>query len=300
MDRLDELIVFTAILDAGSLAGAARQLRRSAPSVTRSLAAIERRAGIRLVQRTTRQLAPTDAGRRLATRARRLIADYGDAMDRRDERKTELRGVLRITAPTLFGRWHVTPIVGSFLDLHPEMRVELVLTNRNLDLIKDGLDVAIRIGPLAEAGFVVRRVGQVRRVLFASPDYLAQRGRPRSLQDLIAHDIVFNSHRPSPPLWRFRGSDRDRVVRLKPRLMVSDVEAVLLAAKAGRGLGRALSYQVADDFDSGALIRLLREFEPAARPVQLVVPTVQHIPPAVRAFLDHAAGQLRALPVIHE
>lgn len=301
MDRFDELMVFTAILDAGSLAGAARRLRRSAPSVTRSLAAIERRAGIRLVQRTTRQLAPTDAGRRLATRARQLIADYGEAMDRGDEqRKTELRGVLRITAPTLFGRWHVTPIVGSFLDLHPEMRVELVLTNRNLDLIKEGLDVALRIGPLTESGLVIRRVGQVRRVLFASPDYLAQRGRPRTLQDLMAHDIVFNSHRPSPPLWRFRGSGRDRVVRLKPRLMVSDVEAVLLAAKAGRGLGRALSYQVADDFASGALIRLLREFEPAARPVQLVVPTVRHMPPAVRAFLDHAAELLRALPVIHE
>jgi DNA-binding transcriptional LysR family regulator len=301
MDRLDELIVFTTILDAGSLAGAARRLRRSPPSVTRSLAAIEQRAGARLVQRTTRQLAPTDAGRRLAARARQLIADYREAMGRGDEqRKTELRGMLRITAPTLFGRWHITPIVTSFLDLHSGIRVELVLTNHNLDLIKDGLDVAVRIGPQTKAGLVVRRVGQVRLVLFASPNYLAQRGRPRALGDLMAHDIVYDSHRPSPPIWRFRGSGRDRVVRLKPRLMVSDVEAVLLAIKAGRGLGRALSYQVAEDFASGALIRLLPEFEPAARPVQLVVPTARHMLPAVRAFVDHAAGLLRALPVIHE
>jgi DNA-binding transcriptional LysR family regulator len=301
MDRLDELIVFTTILDAGSLAGAARRLRRSPPSVTRSLAAIEQRAGVRLVQRTTRQLAPTDAGRRLAARARQLIADYREAMGRGDEqRKTELRGLLRITAPTLFGRWHLTPIVASFLDLYPGIRVELVLTNQNLDLIKDGLDVAVRIGPLTKAGLVVRRVGQVRLVLLASPNYLAQRGRPRTLRDLMSHDIVYDSHRPSPPIWRFRGSSRDRVVRLKPRLMVSDVEAVLLAIKAGRGLGRALSYQVAEDFASGALIRLLPEFEPAARPVQLVVPTARHMLPAVRAFLDHAARLLRALPVIHE
>src|SRR6516164_714861 len=145
MDRLDELIVFTTILDAGSLAGAARRLRRSPPSITRSLAAIEERAGVRLVQRTTRQLAPTEAGRRLAARARRLIADYHETIGREDEKlRTELRGLLRITAPTLFGRWHVTPIVASFLDLHPRIRIELVLTNRNLDLIKEGLDLAVR------------------------------------------------------------------------------------------------------------------------------------------------------------
>lgn len=301
MDRLDELIVFTAILDAGSLAGAARQLRRSPPSVTRSLTAIEERAGVRLFQRTTRQLALTEAGRQLATRARRLIADYNQAMGKEDNRaKRELRGRLRITAPILFGRWHITPIVTTFLNLHPGMQVELVFSNDNLDLIKEGLDLAVRIGAVAEAGLVVRRVGQVRLVLFASPDYLARRGRPRTPQDLIAHDVVYDSHRPSPPVWRFRGSGRDRVVRLRPRLMATDVEAVLLATKAGVGLGRALSYQVADDFASGALIWLLPELEPAPRPVQLVVPTVRHMPPTVRAFLDYAAEVLRALPVIHQ
>jgi DNA-binding transcriptional LysR family regulator len=301
MDRFDELIVFTTILNAGSLSGAARRLRRSPPSVTRSLAAIEERAGVRLVQRTTRWLAPTEAGRRLAERARRLIADYGAVMGTEDKQpKSELRGLLRVTAPTLFGRWHVTPIVMSFLDLHPGVRVELVLTNHNLDLVKEGLDVAVRIGPLTEASLVVRRAGQVRVVLLASPDYLARRGRPRTLQDLITHDIVYDSHRPSPPIWRFRSSGRDRVIRLKPRLMVSDVEAVLVATKAGAGLGRALTYQAAGDLASGALIRLLPEFEPAARPVQLVVPAARHIPPTVRAFMDHAAERLRALPVIHE
>jgi DNA-binding transcriptional LysR family regulator len=126
-------------------------------------------------------------------------ADYHETIGAEGEKlKTELRGLLRITAPTLFGRWHVTPIVANFLDLHPHIRIEVVLTNRNPDLIKEGFDLAVRIGPLTETGLVTRRVGQVRRVLFASPDYLARMGRPRTPKDLRAHEIIFNSHRPPP------------------------------------------------------------------------------------------------------
>jgi len=256
---------------------------------------------MRLVHRTTRQLAPTAAGRRLVSYARQLLADYGQAVGgEKVNRDAPLGGLLRVTAPSLFGRWHVTPLVGSFLDAHPGMRIELVLTNRNLDLVEEGLDVAVRIGPLAQSGLVVRRVGQVRRVLFASPDYLTRRGRPRTPRDLMKHDIVYNSHRPSPMEWRFRASGRDQVVRFTPRLMVSEIEGVLHAVRAGRGIGRALSYQVADDLTSGALVRLLRDFEAPARPVQLVIPTARHVLPSVRAFLDHATPALTTLGVIRE
>jgi DNA-binding transcriptional LysR family regulator len=205
-----------------------------------------------------------------------------------------------VTAPSLFGRWHIAPLVWSFLDAHPRIRAELVLTNRNLDLVEEGLDIAVRIGPLTEPGLVARRVGQVRWVLFASPDYVARRGRPRTPRDLIKHDIVYESHRPSPMEWRFRTSGRGKVVRLTPRFMTTDVEAVLAAVKAGRGIGRTLSYQVADDFASGALVRLLGEFEPPAWPVHLVVPTTRYMPRAVRAFLDVAAPALSRLRAIHE
>jgi DNA-binding transcriptional LysR family regulator len=301
MDRLDQLIVFTAIVDAGSLAAAARRLRRSSPAVTRSLAALEELVGLRLVERTTRRLAPTEAGLRLAERARHLLAEYADAVGKvKENRDAPLEGLLRVTAPSLFGRWHVTPLAASFLDAHPRMRIELVLTNRNLDLIEEGLDAAVRIGPLSESGLVARRVGEVRLVACASPDYLARRGRPRTPKDLIKHDIVFDSHRPSPIIWRFRASGRDQLVRIKPRLMVTDVEAVLLAVKAGHGIGRALSYQVADDFCSGALVPLLPQFEPLPLPVHLVVPTARHMPPRVRAFLDHVSPALSALRVIHQ
>jgi DNA-binding transcriptional LysR family regulator len=301
MDRLDELFVFTTILDTGSLAATARRLRRSPPAVTRSLAALEGRVGARLLQRTTRQLTPTEAGRRLASHARQLLADYQQAVGSVKENRSEpLRGLLRITAPSLFGRWHIGPLVSSFLDAHPDIRIEFVLTNRNLDLIEEGLDVAVRIGSLNRAGLIARRVGHVRLVLSANPDYIARRGRPRTPRDLLKHDIVYNRNRPSSLEWRFRSSGRDHVVRPTPRLITTEVEALLDALRAGRGIGRTLSYQAADDFASGALVRLLREYEPPALPVYLVVPSARQVPRSVRAFLDHAAPALEALRAIHE
>jgi DNA-binding transcriptional LysR family regulator len=301
MDRFDELVVFTAILDSGSLTAAARRLRRSSPAVTRTLAALEQRAGTRLIERTTRRLSPTEAGQRLARQARQLLADYGDALQNlKQKRDAPLQGLLRVTAPSLFGRWHIIPLIASFQDAHPGMRVEVVLTNRDLDLVAEGLDVAVRIGPLTRSGLIAQRVGKVRRVVFASPHYIERRGRPRTLTDLRRHDIVFNSHRPIAAEWRFRVSGRDRAVRFVPKLMVSEIEGVLFAVRAGRGIGRALSYQVADDLASGTLVRLLREFEPPARPVHLVVPSARHMPPTVRAFLDHAARGLDTLSVIHD
>jgi DNA-binding transcriptional LysR family regulator len=300
VDRLDELLVLTTVLEAGSLAAAARRLRRSPPAMTRSLAALEARVGARLVHRTTRRLMPTAAGQRLASRARQLLADYELATRRDKEAKdAPLDGLLRVTAPSLFGRWHIAPLVSRFLDAHPALRFELVLTNRNLDMVEEGLDLAVRIGPLAESGLVATRVGQVRWVVFASPDYVARRGRPRTPRDLVKHDIVYESHRPSPMQWRFGPSGRGKVVRITPRLMTTEMETVLVAVKAGRGIGRTLSYQVADDFASGGLVRLLREFEPEPWPVHLVVPTARHMPRTVRAFLDLAAPALRCLRAIH-
>jgi len=167
MDRLDELAVFVAILDAGSLALAARRLRRSAPAVTRALAALEARLGARLIERTTRRLTPTEAGRRLGADARRALAAYGDAL--RPSADTAPRGLLRITAPLIFGRRHVTPVVASFLAAHPAMQVELLLADRNLDLLEEGLDVALRIGPPGENLPPPHRVGEVRRVVVAAP-----------------------------------------------------------------------------------------------------------------------------------
>jgi DNA-binding transcriptional LysR family regulator len=301
MDRFDEFVVFVTILDAGSLAAAAKRLRRSPPAVTRSLSSLEQRVGVRLVERTTRRLSPTNAGQRLAVQARRLLSDYADAVGKTDIRRdAPLRGALRVTAPTLFGRWHVAPLVESFLDAHDGIQMDLVLTNNDLDLVQERIDVAVRIGALTDSTLVSRQVGHVRSMVVASPEYLAHRGRPRNPRDLMKHEVVFTSRRPLPIEWRFRISGRTRAVRVTPRLMVTDVEVMLKAVKAGRGIGRALSYQVADDLSSGTLVRLLSEFEPPPRPVQLVFPSARLMLPRVRAFLDHAARTLEALRVLHE
>jgi DNA-binding transcriptional LysR family regulator len=301
MDRLDELHVLTTILEAGSLAGAARRLRRSPPAITRSLAALEARTGARLLQRTTRRLVPTAAGRRIASAARRLLADYEQATRSGAAENVDapVDGTLRLTAPSLFGRWHIAPLLARFLDENPAVRAELVLTNRNLDLIHEGIDVALRIGALTTVGLITRRVGEARWVLVASSDYLARRGHPRTPKDLQKHDIVYHSLSPSPIEWRFDSPARKKVVRLSPRYIVNEIDAVLDWARAGRGIGRVLSYQVADDLASGAVVPLLREYEPPASPVQLVVPNTRYMPRAVRSFLDLAVPALSRLRAIH-
>jgi DNA-binding transcriptional LysR family regulator len=298
MDRLDELTALVAILDSGSLAAAGRRLRRSAPAMTRLLAALEQRVGARLIERTSRRLRPTDAGKRLAAQARPLLAGYEEAMS--ETAAAPVRGLLRVTAPLVFGRRHVTPVVASFLDSFPEVRVELVLDDRGLDLIEEGLDVAVRIGRLRDSSLVARRVGHVRRLLVASPGYLAMRGAPRSPADLAKHDVIFTSNLARTLEWRFRRSGRDLSVRLTPRLIVNEVDSMLIAVRAGRGIGRPLSYQVAGDLASRSLVRVLPEFEPPPLPVQLVVPSARHLAPKVRAFLDHAAACLLSLGVLRE
>ena len=294
MDRLDELAIFVAIVDAGSLAGAARRLRRSTAAVTRALAALEERVGARLVERTTRKLAVTDAGRALAERARALAADYASATS--EAADGQVRGSIRITAPLPFGRRYVTPIVADYLDRHPGVQVELVLDDRNLDLVDQGLDVAVRIGELADSALRVRRVGAVSHVLVASPAYLKAAGTPAHPSDLAHHATIFGTSRAGPMEWRF-GAARDLVVRLQPRLLVNEVDARVLAARSGHGIARVLSYQAADGLADGSLVRLLPEHEPPSVPVQLVTGAGRR-PAKVEAFLDLATKALRALPAI--
>ena len=297
MDRIDELAVLVAVIEQGSLVAAARRLRRSPPAITRALSALEDRVGARLLERTTRRISATEAGRALAESSRTLLGAYDAAVA--GAAPAPVRGPIRITAPVQFGRRHVVPLVVSFLDEYPETQVELVLHDRHLDLIDEGLDVAVRIGALSDSSLLVRRVGQVHRALVASADYLSRRGTPQKPADLARHDTIFGTSGQGPLEWRFGGRGRATAVRLTPRLLVNEVEAQLVAARAGRGLARVLSYQVVEDLAAGALVRLLRGFEPPPLPVQLVTVRRAHMPPKVRAFLDHAAEHLGNLRVIH-
>lgn len=297
MDRLDELQVFLAILDGGSLAAAARKLMRSAPAVTRVLGMLEQRLGARLIERSTRRLTPTEAGLQFAQQARRVLGEYEAALA--SHAPSAPRGMLRITAPVVFGRRHVTPLVAKFLAAHPEVQANLVLADRNVDLIEEGIDVAFRIGALPDSGMVARRLGQVRRMLVASPAYLKRRGAPQRPSDIAAHDIVLNTTARPLPEWRFRHKGRELAVRFQPRLQLNDVEATLNTVRSGFGIGRFLSYQVAADLDKGKLVALLEAYEPAPLPVQLLMPSGRHMPSRVRTFVDVAMAHFAALDVIH-
>jgi DNA-binding transcriptional LysR family regulator len=252
---------------------------------------LEQRIGLRLVERTTRRLAPTEVGTELAERARTLLADYDAALLGMSQ--APVKGVLRITAPVQFGRRHVAPIVSAYLNAYPEVGVELSLNDRNLDLIEERFDLAVRIGPLADSSLVARQIASVRRVVVASPAYLAAHGTPRVPADLTAHDTIFGRARTPARDWRFGPAPRGAVVRLAPRLRVDDVETQVQAAQAGRGITRPLSYQVSEQLADGSLIRLLKEFEPEPLPVQLVTLSRSHLAPKLRAFLDLAMTMFR-------
>jgi DNA-binding transcriptional LysR family regulator len=296
MDRLDELTIFLAIFEAGSLVNASRRLRRSPPAVTRALGALEERIGQRLFERTTRKLAPTEASRLLAERARALLLEYEAALVGASQ--APVRGVLRITAPVQFGRRYVAPVVSTFLNDYPEVRIELTLNDRNLDLIEEGIDLAVRIGGLPDSTLIARQVGSVRRVVVASPRYLASRGTPRMPADLAKHDTIFGMARSSAREWRFGKKRRGAAVRLSPSLLVDDVETQVQAAQAGRGVARVLSYQVSEELAAGSLVRLLKDFEPEALPVQLVTLSRVHMKSTVRAFIDTAVKALHDVHVI--
>ncbi len=295
MDRLERLAVFVAIMEEGSLAGAARRLRLSAPSVTRVLGELEAALGVRLITRTTRRLAATEAGRMLEARARGVLAQYDDAIEAAAGVQGQLRGTLRVTAPLVFGRLHVAPVVAGFLALYPEMRVELVLSDRNVDLVEEQIDVAVRIGALPDSTLVARRVGEVRQLVVASPVYVARRGAPEGIGELARHDIIFAAVRPRAVEWRLQVEGAMRSVALAPRFVVNDIDAAIGVARLGHGLVSVFSYQVAADLAQGALREVLSAFEPEAVPVQVVTPTARLMPQRVRRFVDYAVGVLEGL-----
>lgn len=299
MDRFDELTVFLAVVEEGSLAAAGRRLRRSPATVTRALASLEERAGVRLVERSTRSSSLTQAGARFAERARSVLADYDEALleAAEDDRP---RGRLRVTAPEVFGRRHIAPIVTAFLDAYPEVRGELLLSDSVVDLVGEGLDVALRIGTLADSSLSLRKVGRVRRVLCASPEYLDTRGRPSEPAELVDHDLIWHARASGASEWRFqRAGGGEQAVRVDPRLVVDRVAVGVGAAREGKGILSALSYQVAEELAEGRLERILAAHELAPLPVQLVFASRRLMPARVRAFLDFAAPRLDALAVLH-
>jgi DNA-binding transcriptional LysR family regulator len=288
MDRFDALAVFVEVAEHRSFAEAARRLRRSPTAVTRAISELEARLGVRLLNRTTRAVSITEAGDRFLAGARRVLANVDEVERAAAGEGSAPRGELRLTAPILFGRLHVLPIVTEFLARFADVSVALTLLDRPVDLVEEGLDAAVRIGTLAESSAIATRLGAVQRVTVASADYLKLHGTPRTPADLSAHAIVACAER-----WVFRDRAREASVVIKPRLVVTTAEAAVDAARAGFGVTRVLSYQAAADIARGSLRRVLKAHEGDELPIHLLYPGGRHPPPKLRAFLDFIVPRLR-------
>ena len=296
MDQLDELRLFLAIADTGSFVAGGRQSGRSPSSTTRILGEMEQRLGVRLLQRTTRKLSLTDAGTRLAEQSRRLLADFDESMNYVVGEAKVLRGLIRLSAPMFFGRRHFAPIVSGFLDIHPEITAQLSLADDLADLIEERVDVALRIGQLENSSLMSKRVGQVSRIVVASPDYLREHGTPHTPDDLSRHRAVLFINHASNPAWAFQRKDRTQwSVKVPGRIEVNRAEVAITLAQSGKGLTRVLSYQVAPELKDGSLVRVLRTYELPPLPIHLVYASARLLAPRVRAFLDFASDKIARL-----
>lgn len=295
MDRVECLTAFVKVAEQTSFAEAARRLNRSPAAVTRAVAELEERLGVRLLNRTTRAVTVTEAGQLFLAGAKRVLADLEDIEQAAAGQGHVAVGELRITAPIVFGRLHVLPVVTEFLQDFPSVSVRLFLTDRPTDLVEEGFDVALRIGMLADLSAIATRVGTVRRTVVAAPSYLARHGTPNRPDDLAAHDLVAFVGLSDSLRWPFRYKSQETVVTIAPRLIVNTAEAAIDAAKRGLGVTRVLSYQARASLADGTLISLLQDFEDEDLPVHVLYPGGRHPPPKLRAFLDFAVPRLRAV-----
>ena len=293
MDRLDEWRIFAAVAQRRSFVEAARAERRSPQAITRAVAALEARLGVRLLHRTTRAVSLTDEGARLLERGRRLVSDF-NALEAGGS--DEPRGLLTVTAPVLFGQLHVLPLVTELLALHPAVDVRLLLLDRVVQLADEGVDLAVRIGGLPDSTLRGQLVGQVRSVVCASPTYLARRGTPRHPRALAGHDCVtFTGTTPGADRWSFvdPGARRERSVAVRSRLVVNSGQAAVDAALAGLGLVRLLSYQVAAHLAARRLVAVLERHQAPPAPIHILqLPGTQVR--AASVFAELAARRLRA------
>lgn len=294
MDRLEAMSVFAAIVDRGSLSAAGRHLGVPLATVSRKLADLEAHLKTRLITRSTRRLDLTDAGRDYLDACRHILEQVDEAERVASGAYAEVKGQLVVAAPVVFGRLHVVPVATAFLEAHAAVDIQLRLGDRNVNLIEEHVDVALRIGALPDSGLVATQVGTVRRVVCASPAYLKRFGTPRSLAELGAHRCVTFDGLEAARAWTFVRADGQKSrTTVRPRLTVSTADAAIEAALLGLGLTRVLSYQVADALRERRLVRVLADEEPPAVPVSLIYPGRGRLPMKTRAFIDLATDALR-------
>ncbi|CAN7611499.1 LysR substrate-binding domain-containing protein [Rhizobium rhizogenes] len=293
MDRLQCMKVLVKVADAGSFAAAARQLHMSPPVVTRAIAFLEEVTGARLFLRSTRSVKLTAQGRHYVEDCRRILSDIDEAEASAGGSYATPSGMLTVTAPVLFGQYYIMPIVTAFLALHPEVTGRVLLFDRIVNLVEEGIDVAVRIGRLQDSSYNAVKVGTVRRVVCGAPSYFEHHGVPQTPADLAGHTIIANTGSSAPLDWHF-GSEGKVSPALHPRLFCNTVDASISAALSGWGLARALSYQVAKPVAEARLRIILEDFEEEPLPIHVMHPEGRHVSAKTRAFVDFAVEQLRA------
>lgn len=290
--------VFVAVGEEQGFGAGARRLGLSPPVVTRVISSLEQSLGVKLLLRTTRIVRLTEAGARYLVDCKRLLAEVEDAEQAASGAHGELRGQLAITAPVMLGGLFVAPLLLEFLAQHPKVVGRALFVDRVVDLIEEGLDVAVRIAHLSDASFSAVRVGSVREVICASPAYLKRHGVPRAPADLAEFTAITFSHGRASPAWSLRSGKQTVAVRPKSRLVVNSSEVALKAAMSGAGLTRALSYMAAADVKAGRLRVILSEFEPEPLPVHVIYREGRRAGARVRAFVDFAVASLRKNPLL--
>jgi DNA-binding transcriptional LysR family regulator len=293
MDRFEAMSLLLAVTDAGSLSAASRRLGVPLATVSRKISALEAHLGARLLIRSSRNLALTEAGAAYVAACRRILEELGEAERAASGEYRQPKGHLVITAPIVFGRLHVLPVVADFLKTYPEIAIRLTLADRVVNLMEEHIDVAVRIGALPDSALVATKVGAIRRIVCASPDYLASRGTPEIPADLAAHDCIAFEGLTSPVEWRFRKGKAEMTIPVHSRLVVNTAEAAVDAAIAGLGVTRVLSYQATVARRAGDLAVILERFEPEPSPVSLVHGGQGPLPLKTRAFIDFAVPRLR-------
>jgi len=299
MDRFHEMQVFLAVAEEEGFAAAARRLKTSPPSVTRAIAAMEQRIGTQLLARTTRSLHLTEAGQRYLEDCRRILAELEEAEEAAAGSYSIPGGQLTVTAPVLFGELYVAPVLGEYLDQFPLVSISALLVDRVVNMADEGVDVAVRIGHLHEPGQQAVKVGEVRRVVCASPAYLDQHGRPQRPEQLREARIVTSSSSQLVSEWTFVDAGRPLKVAIEPRLSVTANNAAINLARLGWGVTRVLSYQVAAAVAAGELELVLEAFEPAPLPIHVVFQQNGRIPAKVNTFVDFLSQRLGQDPALN-
>jgi DNA-binding transcriptional LysR family regulator len=294
MDRIDDFRAFVAVVERGSLTGAARQVGRSLQSVSRSLAAVEHEVGIELVRRTTRRSSPTETGLAFYRRLRTALDEIEAAKTEASNRRSEPSGLLRLTAAPAFAPLYLVPAIAAFLKEHPLVGVDLELSDRYVDLVAEGFDLAIRIGEMPDSTLKGRHLADLRRVIFASPAYFARHGRPRRPDDLARHQCIVRTAAREGEAWPFRVGGRVKTVRVAGRFRTSGAIAANEAAVEGLGIANAPLWQVHALVDAGKLELVLTRFEPPVAPVHAVWPATSMLAAKTQLFVDFLAGRLKA------